>query len=303
MYIEPHHHHHHHSIQIYVSENKMADQEPKPKSDHIHHHQHGHHHDHSHGDDDDSHNQRNIAHWDSVAKTYRSDHTQKEFGDLINKATEFVLANISSIGVDFIDPAASFESSIGTDSQRTVRVLDYACGPGTVTGILAGRATQYVGIDLSPGMVNEYNERFSGQGEDEKLNAYAYNANLFDPSGIPESLNKPEFENFDLVTVGFGFHHFQNLPLVTQRLVDRLKPGGVLMILDFYSHGKDDFKDAATNTISHHGFTEDQIKDLFTDSGLEDNLVLDFGEDVFIKKHAKRRPFMARGKKPLRSVM
>ena len=162
--------------------------------------------------------------------------------------------------------------------------------------MLAGRATEYVGLDLSPNMVKEYNERFSG--EDEKLNAHAYNANLFDPSGVPESLNKPEFLDFDLVAVGFGFHHFENLPLVTQRLVDRLKPGGVLMILDFYSHGKDDFKDPAMMTISHHGFTEDQIKNLFAGAGLEDNQVFDFGEEVYLKQHATRRPFMARGRKP-----
>lgn len=149
-------------------------------------------------------------------------------------------------------------------------------------------------------MVNEYNERFSAQTEGEKLNARAYHANLLDPAGAPEFLNNTKFFDFDLVAVGFGFHHFENLPVVTQRLSQRLKPGGVLMILDFYSHEKDDMgDDPAINTIAHHGFTESQIKALFANAGLQDNLVLDFGQDIVMKGHAPRRPFMARGKKPL----
>ncbi|KAK5093157.1 hypothetical protein LTR70_004907 [Exophiala xenobiotica] len=246
-----------------------------------------------------SHDERNLAHWNKVAKTYNSDHTQKAFGDLINKAHEFILSNISAIGVEFIEPSSTFERSDDNPSQKSVRVLDYACGPGTITNILAGRATEYIGLDLSPNMVNEYNERFSAQTDGEKLNAQAYNANLLAPAGPPESLNDSKFFDFDLVAVGFGFHHFENLPMVTQRLVQRLKPGGVLMILDFFSHEKDDMgNDPAINTISHHGFSESQIKALFASAGLEDNLVLDFGQDITMKQHAKRRPFMARGKKP-----
>ena len=218
---------------------------------------------------------------------------------MINKAHEFIISNISAIGVDFIDPSSTFERSDDNPSQKSVRVLDYACGPGTITNILAGRATEYIGLDLSPNMVNEYNERFSTQTDGEKLNAQAYNANLLAPAGPPESLNDSKFFDFDLVAVGFGFHHFENLPMVTQRLVQRLKPGGVLMILDFFSHEKDDMgNDPAINTISHHGFSESQIKALFVSAGLEDNLVLDFGQDITMKQHAKRRPFMARGKKP-----
>ena len=220
---------------------------------------------------------------------------------MINKAHGFVLSHISAIGVDFIEPSSTFEKSDAEEAStpKEVRVLDYACGPGTITNFLAGRATEFIGVDLSPNMVNEYNTRFSTQTDGEKLNAQAYNANLFDPAGVPESLREPKFFDFDLVAVGFGFHHFENLPVVTQRLVDRLKPGGVLMILDFFSHGKDDLgDDPAINTVAHHGFTEAQIKGLFAASGLEDNRVFDFGEDVIIKGHAARRPFMARGKKP-----
>lgn len=149
-------------------------------------------------------------------------------------------------------------------------------------------------------MVNEYNERFSTPDKAEKLNAQAYTANLLDPAGPPESFTDPKFFDFDLVAVGFGFHHFENLPLVLERLTSRLKPGGVLMILDFFSHEQHDMGDnPALMTIAHHGFTESQIKALFASAGLEDNVVLDFGQDVVMMKHqVTRRPFMARGKKP-----
>jgi len=218
----------------------------------------------------------------------------------MNKAHEFIISNISLIGVDFVETSSTFEKSDNTSTEKTIRVLDYACGPGTITNILAGRATEFVGIDISPNMVNEYNQRFSTQTDGEKLNAQAYNANLFDPAGEPGSLMVPKFFDFDLVAVGFGFHHFENLPIVTQRLVQRLKPGGVLMIVDFFSHKKDDIDDdPAVSTIAHHGFTESQIKGLFASAGLEDILVLDFGQDVLIKGHATRRPFMARGRKPI----
>lgn len=259
--------------------------------------QHQHDQEHSHGQTTTtlSHDERNKAHWDKVASTYNSEHTQKAFGNLINTAHEFVLANINSIGVDFLDPSQSFEDS--SKYHREIRVLDYACGPGTITSILAGRATEYIGIDLSSNMVNEYNERFSNQGG-EQVNAKAYNANLFDPKGLPEVLDDAKFRDFDLVAVGFGFHHFENLPMVTSRLVERLKVGGVLMILDFYSHKEDDLgADPASMTIAHHGFTEAQITALFEKAGLSECQVLDFGQDVHIKGHAVRRPFMATGKK------
>lgn len=235
-----------------------------------------------------------------VAKTYNSQHTQKRFGDLINKATEFILSNISAIRVDFIDPSSTFEGAATTTDNppKSIRVLDYACGPGTITNILAGRATEYVGLDISPNMVSEYNERFSTATDGEKLNAHAYNANLFDPAGTPSSLDDPKFRDFDLVAVGFGFHHFENLPLVTQRLVDRLAPDGVLMIVDFFSHDKDEvISDDSVNTIAHHGFTEQQVKKLFGEAGLGDVRVLPFPEEVIMNGRARRWPFMARGVK------
>ena len=90
-----------------------------------------------------------------MASSYTEHQWQR---DLVNKMTSLVLNNINWLGVPFNSPSTTFESST---SRPTVRVLDYACGPGTVTGALTDHATGYIGIDLSDGMVNEYNSRFS----------------------------------------------------------------------------------------------------------------------------------------------
>lgn len=56
-----------------------------------------------------------------------------------------------------------------------------------------------------------------------------------DPS--PSSLSGPEWQNFDFATVGFAFHHFEDVVLAAQRLKQRLRPGGVLLISDFLEGG------------------------------------------------------------------
>lgn len=215
---------------------------------------------------------------------------------MINKATAFVLNNIDAVGVDFNDPSATFEQG----SPKTVRVLDYACGPGTITNILNGHATDFTGIDLSPNMVEEYNKRFSSD-QSPHFHAEAVVGNLTDPSGTPADLASDKFFNFNLVAVGFGFHHFDDLRLTTARLTERLKPGGVLMILDFKPHAREDMhQHPASNTVVHHGFDDETVRKLFEGAGLEDFKSIDMNEVVFLGQgNAKRVPFMARARKPV----
>lgn len=232
----------------------------------------------------------------NMAATYTSDETQKQFDDLLNKATAFIQENVSWIGVDFKNSTASDPS----DPERKVRVLDYACGPGTITNALLGCADEFVGLDLSPNMVKEYNTRFSQAQDGELVHAEASVGNLFLKEKSSIGFSDPPFFNFDLVAVGFGFHHFEDLPLVTERLAERVKPGGVLLILDFLTHDKEDLKgQAAHNTVSHHGFSEDQVCKLFTDAGLEDFKTVLMKEKVLMRGKSERRPFMARARKPV----
>ncbi|KIW17224.1 hypothetical protein PV08_04415 [Exophiala spinifera] len=262
-----------------------------------------------------------------IATSYTSQEWQRE---LVNKVTAFVQSNISFIGVDFLDPSSTFEkpspsssSSPSTTQPRSVRVLDYACGPGTMTAILAGRASEFVGVDLSENMVQAYNSRFADttdpesdapttttSQEDERINAHAVVGNLLTTTttttttGGEDSaaaLAGPQFYDFDLAVVGLGFHHFADIRLATRRLVERLKPGGVFMIVDFVTHAMEaeespELKESV-NTISHHGFSEGELRAVFAEAGLDEFALVRMGDHVTVRGSSKREPFMARGRK------
>jgi SAM-dependent methyltransferase len=255
-----------------------------------HHHHHGH--DHSHSDDAEF-TERNRNHWDKMATSYDSEQWQK---DMLNSIHGFLLENIQWIGVDFIDPSSSFENN--TEPEKAVRVLDYACGPGTITNILYSHANEFVGVDLSQGMVNEYNRRFSHTlpGEVAQTNAKAVVGNLIDPASA-NSVPEAEHGTFDLVVVGLGFHHFNNLKVAIQRLTAYLKLGGVFMIVDLLTHAKESTESTnpAKHTVAHHGFGEEEVSELFTVAGLSDVRFKAMKEEVLMRGTEKRTIFMAKG--------
>jgi SAM-dependent methyltransferase len=239
-----------------------------------------------------------------AAPTYSSAEWQK---DMINRTHAFILSNINWIGVDFLDPSTAFEK--GKSTPRQVRVLDYACGPGTITSILQGYATEFVGVDLSGNMVKEYNRKFAEtvqQSGSITQKAEAFVGDLLDSKGPSDSVSETKFSDFDLAVVGYGFHHFQDLNIATSRLVSRLKPGGVLLIVDFFTHAKED-GNPAKNTIAHHGFGEEEVKRIFGNAGLRDVGMLEMEGTIWMKKPGagvggpapSRKVFMGRGRKPV----
>lgn len=245
--------------------------------------------------------QADIMFASKFAGSYLSEPWKKE---MLNKIIAFIYANINWIGVDFVDPSTTFEAT-GPAQTKTVRVLDYACGPGTITHALGNRATEYVGIDLSENMVQAYNVRFNPEstaadGGDEPLNAHAVVGNLL-TEPPPEEFSGPEYHGFDLVVVGMGFHHFSDVRLAAKRLAERLRPGGVFLILDLVTHAmeaedSEELK-AVKNTVAHHGFDEQELRDIFAGAGLRDFAIVRMKDDVYIRGTSKRQVFMAKGSK------
>jgi SAM-dependent methyltransferase len=85
-------------------------------------------------------------------------------------------------------------------------------------------------------MVSVYNRNAHNQGLSTDFMT-AKVGNLLDPADpLPADFASEAWFNFDLTVVGLGFHHFEDPKLAAARLAERLRPGGVLMIIDFMPH-------------------------------------------------------------------
>lgn len=114
------------------------------------------------------------------------------------------------------------------------------------------------------------------------------------------------FWGFDVVAVGVGMHHFDDAALAVRRLVERLRVGGVLVVVDFveeeqvgksegegegighghghghgshedkrhahstHNHGnhEHDFGAEAERTIRRNGFKEHELREMMQSAGL-----------------------------------
>jgi len=193
-------------------------------------------------------------------------------------------------------------SSTPAAQKRSFRILDYASGTGLFTRALAPYTTQCVGVDISEKMVATYNTSAQNQGLS-KDEMFAVEANLTSENNPnPQELSGDEFFNFDLAGVCLGFHHFDNPELAAKRLADRLRIGGVLVIIDFYPHGSPPGSHQSAHTVKHHGFSEQTMKEIFTVAGVAKNFRMEkLGSGIVFHHHdqtMKRDVFLARGEKP-----
>ncbi|TGO57356.1 hypothetical protein BCON_0066g00040 [Botryotinia convoluta] len=259
--------------------------------------------------------EKNREHWDTHASTYDT-RFQKTIEQLISIIQED--RTMSFIGANWVTETSP--------PEHTVKLLDYACGTGLITRALLPTITRAIGIDLSSSMVSQYNARASNQGLSPS-EMFAHQGNLLSSDPAPE-LEIEDLHQFDIAVVGLGFHHFSNPSLAARKIGERLKKGGILAVVDFESHdgygnphghgdhghghGHEHHEELneqaqqARETVTHHGFSEEEIKKIFVDAGVG----ADFGYMVLGKgivfhgtgveggrKDMKRAVFMARGVK------
>lgn len=136
--------------------------------------------------------------------------------------------------------------------------------------------TKVVGLDISDNMVNEYNKNAEKTGFSHKM--AAQKGDLFADTASTE-LPGPEFFDYDIVVVSMALHHFNDPGKALKCLGDRLKKGGVCVIVDLVPEHSDmmhGISSEVAETVKTHGFSLERMKDLFTDAGL----AADFGYQV-----------------------
>lgn len=113
-----------------------------------------------------------------------------------------------------------------------MRALDLACGTGDITFELARRGARVVGLDLTPRMI-ELAKRKKGDCHtflmrpEEKCDCPP-----FFLIGDMTTLPFPD-ASFDLVTTGYGLRNVPVLERALAEIARVLRPGGVLLSLDF----------------------------------------------------------------------
>ncbi|MHB1921037.1 MAG: bifunctional demethylmenaquinone methyltransferase/2-methoxy-6-polyprenyl-1,4-benzoquinol methylase UbiE [Chitinophagaceae bacterium] len=135
-----------------------------------------------------------------------------------------LLNHVLSLGIDRIwrKKAISF---LRTIQPKTL--LDVATGTGdlALTAFQMLHPEKITGIDISEKMLEIGRKKISGLGLDQKI---------FLQQGDSETISFPD-HSFDAVTVGFGIRNFENLEKGLQEMLRVLKPGGLLVILEFSS--------------------------------------------------------------------
>lgn len=130
--------------------------------------------------------------------------------------------------------------------------------------------TKVVGLDVSDNMVDEFNKNAREAGLSDKMTARK--GDLLAET-VPDEISGPDFEDFDVVAVSMALHHFAEPDVALKRLGDRLKQGGTCLIVDLVPEGKmfhemhPDMSEAAA-IVKKHGFTMEDMKELFEGAGL-----------------------------------
>jgi demethylmenaquinone methyltransferase/2-methoxy-6-polyprenyl-1,4-benzoquinol methylase len=109
-------------------------------------------------------------------------------------------------------------------SSQPKTILDVATGTGDFAlEALSLRPQQIIGIDISEGMLDVGRKKIV----ERKLNELI-SLQSGDSENIPFEENK-----FDAVTVAFGVRNFENLEKGLKEIYRVLKPGGMLVVLEF----------------------------------------------------------------------
>ena len=165
--------------------------------------------------------------------------------------------------------------------------------------------TKVLGLDVSDNMVAEFNKNAEAVGLSDKM--IAQRGDLL-ADNAPTELSGPEFFNFDAVVVSMALHHFDDAGKALKSLAERLQPGGTCVIVDLVPDHSHDFREQVrehfsretAETVKTHGFTLEQMRDLFAGAGLTSFGYHVFEEPVVFRKNGKeisKTLFLARARR------
>ena len=170
-------------------------------------------------------------------------------------------------------------------------------------------------------MVDKFNAEAREAGMSE-AQMRAVRGDLLAPMG--GLLGDPEFHGFDLAVMSMALHHVDDPKAMVARLVERVKPGGTVVVIDWipsddlppmdrshghHSHGTppnphhhhshDHQHHSASHTLSTSGFSQSQIREMFLEAGCRNSdFVLAASPSIVpLGRTGQKQMFFAKGAK------
>ncbi|KAM0713944.1 hypothetical protein Q7P37_010907 [Cladosporium fusiforme] len=176
------------------------------------------------------------------------------------------------------------------DQIMPQRVLDYACGNGTVSRALLKSLPNatFRGLDIATSQVKRFNDeaaRLSPAGKP-STRMLAIQGDLNDPQA---QLAQPEWFDFDAAIVSMALHHVQDPVELLKRLRQRVRCGGSVIVIDWLQQSDHDAStdkhEARMTRLSEGpsiwpGFSMDDIKNHFSAAGCTDIDVVVYSEPI-----------------------
>ncbi|KAL8944128.1 MAG: hypothetical protein Q9216_000633 [Gyalolechia sp. 2 TL-2023] len=258
---------------------------------------------------------RNQVFFDSLAS---SGNRQPWMNDLVSQIQTEVIARVDWIGIQ-------------EHPSEDTRLLDYACGAGELSRTLFPYVSEAKGIDVSGAMVKAYNDqaRAAGVPEQKMCAVVGDMLAVTEGGGDGNRVTDAEWSGFDFAVMSMALHHVAPPEDAVMKLVERLKEGGVLVIVDWdlssivfhdahpkfgpgdhgghsYGHGQPhagqthNVVPGSEQTITRAGFGKEEMEKMFTDAGCEDVGFEEFKEMTRLgdgEQAVMQRLFIAKGKK------
>ena len=124
-------------------------------------------------------------------------------------------------------------------------------------------------------------------------------------------LESQEFYDFDLAVMSMALHHVEDPKIMIAKLIERLKPGGTVVIIDWIPSGRassdtqaDEKKHGhaqhpGSHTITFDGFSKEQMHSFFREAGCSNNdyVLADSPSEVPPDPTGQKQLFFAKGTK------
>jgi tRNA (cmo5U34)-methyltransferase len=140
--------------------------------------------------------------------------------------------------------------------DRKMRVLDYGCGTGLLSFLLAGKVGSVLAVDTSDGMLEQVRMKVTQQGV-KNVSVMQFDVTQ-DKKVVPAN---------DLVASAMTMHHIAGTNVAIAGLAGMLKPGGWVAVADLCA---EDGSFHADRSVPHNGFEPEQVAGWFRDAGLSE---------------------------------